>query len=97
MSLAGSLRAKFRKPQINPFSQTLYTVLKRLTTGWTIRESEFNSRSDREFSLLNSFQTGSGVPPNLLSNGSEALSHGLNRPGSEANHSPPESAEVKKM
>jgi hypothetical protein len=36
-------------------------------------------------------------PPNLLSNGYLALSLGFKRPGREANHSLPVSAEVKKM
>jgi hypothetical protein len=37
-------------------------------------------------------------PPNLLSNGYRgALSPGVKRPGREADHSPPASAEVKNM
>jgi hypothetical protein len=36
-------------------------------------------------------------PPNLLSNGYRRLSPGIKRPESEAEHSPPASAEVKKM
>jgi hypothetical protein len=35
-------------------------------------------------------------PPNLLSNGYGALSPGVKRPGREADHLPPASAEVKK-
>jgi hypothetical protein len=36
-------------------------------------------------------------PPSLLSNGHRELSAGVKRPESEADHSPPASAEVKKM
>jgi hypothetical protein len=50
----------------------------------------------QEFSLLHVVQTGSGSSPNLLSS-TGALSPGIKRPGREADHSPPASAEVKKL
>jgi hypothetical protein len=49
--------------------------------GWTTEESEFESQEDQEFSLLHVVQT---------------LSPGVKRPGREADHTPPTSAEVKK-
>jgi hypothetical protein len=36
-------------------------------------------------------------PPNLVSNGYRGMSPGVKRPGREADHSPPTSAEVKKI
>jgi hypothetical protein len=53
----------------------------------------FDSLQGQEFSLVHSIQTGSGVHPASYPG---ALSPGVERPGSEADHSPPSSAEVKK-
>jgi hypothetical protein len=39
----------------------LYTGIEQLTTGWTTKGSEFESRQRQEFSLLYVVQTGSGV------------------------------------
>jgi hypothetical protein len=42
-------------------------------------------------------QTGSGAHPAFYPMGTGALCQGVKRPGREADHSPPTSAEVKKM
>jgi hypothetical protein len=47
--------------------------------------------------FLHVVQTGSGVHPTSYPTGTEALFPGVKRPGREADHSPPASAEVKKM
>jgi hypothetical protein len=60
--------------------------------GWTTEESEFEFRQGKEFSLLHSVHTGSGaqwIPG--------AFSMEIKRPGREADHSPPASAEVKRI
>jgi hypothetical protein len=49
----------------------------------------------RDFSLLHSVQTGSGVHPASYPNGTVGFSPGVKRQGREADHSPPSSAEVK--
>jgi hypothetical protein len=48
-------------------------------------------------SLLRIFQTGSGVQQTSYPMGNGGFSPTVNRPGREADHSPPASAEVKKM
>jgi hypothetical protein len=53
----------------------------------------FESQYGQEFSLFHVVQTGSGVHPM----GIGVLSPGVKRQGREADHSPPASAEVKKM
>jgi hypothetical protein len=47
------------------------------------------------FSLHHRVQDGSGAHPASYPMGIRALSVGVKRPGSEADHSPPSSAEVK--
>jgi hypothetical protein len=66
--------------------------VQRLATGWT--GSEFECRWAQEFYLL---QTGSGVHPTSYPVVTGSLSPGVKRPGCEADHSPPSSAQVKKM
>jgi hypothetical protein len=46
--------------------------------------------------LFQCFQTGSGAHPASYPMGTGALSPGVKRPGREADHSPPTSAEVNK-
>jgi hypothetical protein len=48
-------------------------------------------------SLLHVVQTGSGVHPTTYTMGTGGSFPGVKRPGREADHSPPTSAEVKKM
>jgi hypothetical protein len=50
-----------------------------------------------KFSLLHIVQTGSGVHPTSYKMGTVGTFPGLKRQGREADHSPPTSAEVKKM
>jgi hypothetical protein len=59
--------------------------------------SEFNSREDQAFSLLHVVEIGSGVHPTSYQMGTGALSPGVMWPERETDHSPPASAEVKKM
>jgi hypothetical protein len=70
-----------------------------IATGYGLddRGVEFESREGQEFSLLHVVQTGAGAPPISLSNRQRGLSPGVKRQGREADHSPPTSAEVKKM
>jgi hypothetical protein len=56
---------------------------------------EFESWQVQEFSLFHVAQTGSGAHPAFNPMGTEALSLGVKRPGSEGDYSPPISAEVK--
>jgi hypothetical protein len=49
------------------------------------------------FSLLHIVQTGSGVHPTSYKMGTEGSFPGVKRQGREADHSPPTTAEVKKM
>jgi hypothetical protein len=51
----------------------------------------------QQFSLLHVVQTGSGAHPASYPMGTGNSSPGVKRPGREADHSPPNSAEVKKM
>jgi hypothetical protein len=70
----------------------------RLTTGWTTERSEFESRDGQGFSLLHVVhQTGSGVHPTSYPMGTGAMSPEVKQPGRVADHSPPASAEVKKI
>jgi hypothetical protein len=58
--------------------------------------SEFESRYDQECSLLHVVQTGYGVHPISYPMGTAGSFPGVKRPGREADHLPPTSAEVKK-
>jgi hypothetical protein len=60
--------------------------------GLTTERSERESWQGQEFSLLYVVQTGSGVHPTSYTMGT-----GVKRPEREADHSPPTSAEAKKM
>jgi hypothetical protein len=68
-----------------------------IATGWTTERSGFESRQGQEFSLLNVVQTGSGVHPTSYTMSTGSSFPGVKRQGHEADHSPPTSAEVKKM
>jgi hypothetical protein len=70
-----------------------------LPVSWTAKRLEFESRRGKEFSLLQVIQTGSGVHQTSYPMGTGVLSlgRGVKRQGHEAEHSPPTSAEVKKM
>jgi hypothetical protein len=69
----------------------------RLATGCTTEGSEFEPQWGQEFSLLHVVQPALGSTKPPIQWVAEALSLGVKRPGREANHSPPASAEVKKM
>jgi hypothetical protein len=58
---------------------------------------EFESRQGKKFSLLHIVQTGSGVHPTSYPMGTRGSFTGDKAAGREADHSPPTSAEVKKM
>jgi hypothetical protein len=58
---------------------------------------EFESRWGQKFSLLYIVQTGSGVHTTSYKIGIWGSFPGVKRQGLEAEHSPPTSAEVKKM
>jgi hypothetical protein len=64
---------------------------------WTTEGSEFESRRGQEFSLLHVVQISFGVNPNSHTMGTGAFSPDVKRQGREPDHSPPTSAEVKKM
>jgi hypothetical protein len=68
-----------------------------MATCWTSEGSEFEPRQGQEFSLLHVAQTGSEVHRTSYPRGTGALSPGVKRPGREIDHSPPSSADVKKM
>jgi hypothetical protein len=60
-------------------------------------EREFESRQGKKFSLLHIVQTASGVHPTSYKMGTGGSFPRVKRQGREADHSPPTSAEVKKM
>jgi hypothetical protein len=68
-----------------------------IATSWTTEGSEWQSRWGQEFLFLHLVQTCSGVHSTSYPMGTGALYPGVKRPGREADHSPPTSAEVKKM
>jgi hypothetical protein len=68
----------------------------RLATRWMTEGSEFESRRGQEFSL-HVVQTGSGVHPASHPMGTGGSFPGGKAAGSEADHSPPTSAEVRKI
>jgi hypothetical protein len=70
--------------------------VERLATGWTTKGSEFETRWGQEFPLLSTDQTGSEAHPASYPMGTGGHFPGGKRPGREADHSPPTSAEVKK-
>jgi hypothetical protein len=59
--------------------------------------SEFESWYGQDFSPLEVIQTSSGAHPASYPMGSGAPTPGVKQPGSEPDHSPPTSAEVKNM
>jgi hypothetical protein len=64
--------------------------------GWTIGRSRFDPRRAEDFSSSPCAQTGSGAHPSsypMVTGGS--FPGGKARPGRDADHSPPSSAEVK--
>jgi hypothetical protein len=70
-----------------------------IATGYRLDdqgEREFESRYVKKFSLLHIVQTDSRVHPTSYKMGTVALP-GVKQQGREADHSPPTSAEVKKM
>jgi hypothetical protein len=71
-----------------------------IATGYRLDDREgreFESRQGKKFSLLHIVQTGSGVHPTSYKMGTGGFSPEVKRQGREADHSPPTSAEVKKM
>jgi hypothetical protein len=68
-----------------------------MATGWTTEGSEFGSLYCKEFSLLHVVDTGSGVHPTSYPIDTGGSFPGDKAPGREADHSPPTSADVKKV
>jgi hypothetical protein len=66
-------------------------------TDWATEGSDFESRKVEEFSILQIVQTGSGAHPASSPMGTEGHFPGVKRPGREAGHSSPASAEATKM
>jgi hypothetical protein len=65
--------------------------------AWCFKAFSFIYVSLQEFSLLHLLQTGFGVHPTSYTMGTGGSFPAVKRPGREADHSPPTSAEVKKM
>jgi hypothetical protein len=63
--------------------------------GWTTKGSEFESRWEKEFSLLHVVQTGSGEHPASYLIVTVGFSPAVKRPKLEADHSHPTSGEVR--
>jgi hypothetical protein len=76
------------------FSMSSYTV--GLATGYRLDGRGSVPGRGTDFSILHSAHTGSGSHPASYPMGTGALFLGIKRPGTEADHSPPSSAEVKK-
>jgi hypothetical protein len=71
-----------------------------IATGYGLDDQgglDFKSRLGKKFSLLHIVQTGSGVHPTSYKMGTGGSFPGVKQQGREADHSPPTSAEVKKM
>jgi hypothetical protein len=71
-----------------------------IATGYGLDDrggQEFKFWYAQEFSLLHIVQTGSEVHPTSYKMGTGVSFPGIKRQGREADHSPPTSAEVKKM
>jgi hypothetical protein len=71
-----------------------------IATGYgldDLGEREFEYRQGKKFSLLHIVQTGSGVHPTSYKMGTGGSFPEVKRQRREADHSPPTSAEVKKM
>jgi hypothetical protein len=67
--------------------------VQRLATGWTTDGMDIESRQGQECSLLHVVKTSYGTQPASYPMGTGG--HGARRPGREADHSLPTSAEVK--
>jgi hypothetical protein len=74
------------------YEPVMAQMIYRRPTGWKARV-HFPARA-RNFSLLNSMQTGSGVHPAYYIMGTGVISPGVKGQGRKADHSPPPSAEV---
>jgi hypothetical protein len=68
-----------------------------VATGYGLGDGGRSSRPGRVKNILHVAQTGSGVHPTSQPMDNSGTSPGIKRPGREADHSPPASAEVKKM
>jgi hypothetical protein len=71
-----------------------------IATGYGLDDQggrEFESRLGKKFLFLYIVQTGSGVHPTSYKMGTGGSFPGVKPQGREADHSPPTSAEVKKM
>jgi hypothetical protein len=81
-----------------PLFQSRYNVVG-IATGYRMDDRGVGVRVPvgQEFSLLHVVQTGSGVHPTSYSMDSGGSFPGVKAAGCESDHSPPASAEVKKM
>jgi hypothetical protein len=68
-----------------------------MAMGWTTHRSEFEARWGQDFSPLHVIQTGYGAHPATYPMDNRDSFPGVKRPGREAEHSVPTTAEVKKM
>jgi hypothetical protein len=66
-----------------------------IAKGYERYDGDWIPGRGRDFSLLHSFQTGSGSHPPSIEWVVGTLTSGVKRPGREASHSPPSSAQVK--
>jgi hypothetical protein len=75
-----------------------YIIAYRLATDWTTERSESSPGRVKNFhfSMSSRLALGSTQPPTQCVPGGGSFP-GVKRPGREADHSPPTSAEVKKM
>jgi hypothetical protein len=79
-------------PALGNLGAGIAQSVQRLPMGWTTEGSEFKSREGQEFSLLHVVQTSSGVHPTSYAMGTwDSFPEEKRR---EADHSPPNSAEV---
>jgi hypothetical protein len=81
--------------QIHSSASSLTVNSVGIATGYGLDDRGSIPGRGKRFSLLPSVQTGSGVHPASYPVGTGALSIGVKRPGYDADHSPPTSAEVK--
>jgi hypothetical protein len=83
---------------LSVYLKVQYLLVLRWATGWTIGVLEFDSRRRLgTFLFTTASRTALGPTQPPLQWVAEALSLGKKRPGSEADHSPPSSAEIKEL
>jgi hypothetical protein len=95
MRLTGNVAQAGQKKMHKNFGREY--LRKNIYSGWTTKRSGVRVPVGYKCSLLHIVQTGSGVHPTSYKMGTGGSFPGVKQQGREADHSPPTSAEVKKI